>query len=162
MVIAAALLLSLASIGAGLFSGFVVAMASVVQAMLDDLNCTEYTCVMQRIIARGRESVVVKVLLLGKLLVGVVAMVLAWPQRGVFVLALVGWVVFFVGALLVSRQMAEPLYDIVMSWDVQAPPPDWEHYRRRWHQINWISSGAAFVAFCLFGAAAHQTLAAFA
>lgn len=149
----ATMLLSIMTACTGLFCGFIVAMTSVVQAMLDDLSAAEYARVMQRIIERGRQSVIVKILLLLPLALSIVVLVLTWQNRSVFLLTLTGALVFFAGALLVSRQIAEPLYDVMMNWDIEALPPDWGMCRQRWLQINLIRAASAFAAFVLFGTA---------
>ncbi len=144
-----AVLVGMSAVGFGLFCGFILAMASVVQAVLDDLPAPEYTRVMQGIIAHGRRSWVVKVLLLVPLFAAFVVLPLLWQARTVFVLLLVSTLVFLAGALVTSRRLAEPLYDVIMQWDAQAPPDDWTAQRRRWFQINLIRASSAFVACAL-------------
>jgi len=45
---------------------------------------------------------------------------------------------------------AEPNYDVMLAWDPEAMPADWEAGRRRYFAFNWIRFIATLVAFALF------------
>ena len=43
-----------------------------------------------------------------------------------------------------------PTYNLILSWDPDALPADWETGRRRYFTINWIQLVATWAAFALF------------
>lgn len=148
-------LLSLMTMLSGLFAGFLLAMATVVQKTLEDLPAEAYAHTMQRIIVNGRASRVVLALVLAALILGLIVLVLlaiegAWD---IFALALVGGVAHLSGGLLVSRYIAEPVYDTIMAWDVESLPQDWADYPQRWFRINQMRLAGTWIAFLAFGAA---------
>ena len=82
----------------------------------------------------------------------IVALVLLWDDRGSasFVLTAIGLGVVLVGIWLVSNVWKTPTYNVILSWDPDAPPADWEAGRRRYFAINWIQMVATWAAFALF------------
>ena len=45
----------------------------------------------------------------------------------------------------------EPLYDVMLAWDPEAMPAEWETAgRKRYFAINWIQLVATWAAFGLF------------
>jgi len=91
----------------------------------------------------------------------VVALVGLWPPPvGVpFVLTAVGLAVIVAGPLLTSRYGAEPNYDVILGWDPEHLPADWQAARDRWIALNWIRGAITWVAFALFLAASYAHLA---
>ena len=146
-------LLMAAVILTGLFAGFLLAMATVVQRMLEGLEAMPYVEVMQGIIREGRASAAVKIGLLGPLALGVlaaVALVLdGSPSFATLVVLVLGLVVQALGPLGLSRWWAEPLYDRIGAWSVQAPPEGWMDARRTWGRINRWRAALAILAFVL-------------
>ena len=55
--------------------------------------------------------------------------------------------------LLVSNRLAEPNYDVMLSWDPDSLPSGWEAIRARYFTYNWLRFGATWAAFGLFLAA---------
>lgn len=55
--------------------------------------------------------------------------------------------------------MAEPNYDVMLAWDPDVMPPDWESGRSRYFALNWIRAWATWAAFALFLAAIVELLA---
>jgi len=43
-----------------------------------------------------------------------------------------------------------PTYKVILSWDVDAIPSDWEAARNRYFAINWIQCATTWAAFALF------------
>lgn len=148
-------LLLIAGLGAGLFAGFITAMASVVQAMLCDLAYGDYLRAMQGIITQGRKSRVVLVLLLAPLIVGLLALWLLASQGAwiAFGLGLAGLLCFGVGGLGVSRALNEPFYDRVMALEADAPPANWVMLRGEWLRLNLVRLGFSAVGAALMMAA---------
>jgi hypothetical protein len=75
------------------------------------------------------------------------------PGSASFVLTAVGLVLTIAGPLLVSNRLAEPNYDVMLAWDPDAMPADWEAGRRRYFTLDWIRAAATWTAFALFLAA---------
>jgi hypothetical protein len=44
----------------------------------------------------------------------------------------------------------EPHYDVMLAWDPEALPPDWESGRGRYFRINWVQFATTWAAFALF------------
>ena len=76
----------------------------------------------------------------------------------VFVLTAIGLAFTVVGPLLVSNRLASPNYDVILSWDPEAVPADWEVAKARYFKLNWIRAGATWVALALFVAALAERL----
>jgi hypothetical protein len=75
------------------------------------------------------------------------------PGGAPFVLTAVGLAFTIAGPLLVSNRLAEPNYDVMLAWEPEAMPADWEAGRRRYFALNWIRFLAVLAAFGLFLAA---------
>jgi hypothetical protein len=82
----------------------------------------------------------------------VVALVLLWDDRGstAFVLTAIGLGIFIVGILVVSNVWKTPTYNMILAWDPEAPPADWEATRQRYFTINLIQTAVTWSAFALF------------
>jgi hypothetical protein len=55
-----------------------------------------------------------------------------------------------VGVYVVANVWKEPHYDVILGWDPEAAPADWEAGRRRYFAINWIQFATTWAAFVLF------------
>ena len=65
-------------------------------------------------------------------------------------LTAVGLLAFWCGPILISRFVAQPVYGVFMSWEVDAPPRDWREARDRYfcaNVIRGLDSALAFVCF---------------
>jgi uncharacterized membrane protein len=82
----------------------------------------------------------------------IVALVLLWDDPGStsFVLTAIGLAVVFVGVIIVSNVVKTPHYKVMLAWDPEAMPPDWEAGRRKYFTINWIQMTTTWVALALF------------
>jgi hypothetical protein len=82
----------------------------------------------------------------------IVALVFLWDDRGstAFVLTAIGLGVVLVGVYVVSNVWKEPLYKVILGWNPEAMPADWESGRRRYFTINWIQLVTTWAAFALF------------
>jgi hypothetical protein len=89
---------------------------------------------------------------LGMTIGPIVALVLLWDDRGStsFVLTAIGLGIVVVGVLVVSNVWKTPTYDMILAWDAEALPADWEAGRRRYFTINWIQLAVTWSAFALF------------
>jgi hypothetical protein len=82
----------------------------------------------------------------------VVALILLWDDRGStsFVLTAIGLGIVIVGILVVSNVWKTPTYNVILAWDPEALPADWEAGRQRYFTINWIQLAVTWAAFALF------------
>ena len=82
----------------------------------------------------------------------IVALVLLWDDPGStsFILTAIGLGVVLLGIWLVSNAWKTPTYKVILSWDPDALPADWEAGRRRYFTINWIQMVVTWAAFALF------------
>jgi hypothetical protein len=72
------------------------------------------------------------------------------PGSASFILTAIGLGIVLVGIWLVSNVWKTPTYNLILSWDPDALPADWDAGRRRYFTINWIQMVATWVAFALF------------
>jgi hypothetical protein len=84
-----------------------------------------------------------------------VTLAFLWEDRGStsFVLTAIGLGIVVVGVLIVSNVWKTPTYNMILAWDPEAVPTDWEAGRRRYFTINWIQLAVTWTAFALFIAA---------
>jgi hypothetical protein len=89
---------------------------------------------------------------LGMTIGPIVALVLLWDDPGStsFVLTAIGLGIVIVGILIVSNVWKTPTYKVILAWDPEALPADWEAVRRRYFTINWVQFGTTWSAFALF------------
>jgi hypothetical protein len=82
----------------------------------------------------------------------VVALVLLWDDPGStsFVLTAIGLGIVIVGVIIVSNVWKTPTYNVILGWDPDALPADWESGRRRYFTINWSQLVVTWTAFALF------------
>jgi hypothetical protein len=82
----------------------------------------------------------------------IVALVLLWDDPGStsFVLTAIGLGIVLVGIWLVSNVWKTPTYNVILAWNPEAMPADWEAGRRRYFTINWIQLAVTWSAFVLF------------
>jgi hypothetical protein len=72
------------------------------------------------------------------------------PGSTSFVLTAIGLGVVVVGVYVVSNVWNEPHYKVILGWDPEALPADWEAGRQRYFAINWIQMVTTWTAFALF------------
>jgi MFS family permease len=89
---------------------------------------------------------------LGMFLGPIIALVLLWDDPGstAFVLTAIGLGIVFVGVIILSNVWKTPTYNLILAWDPEALPADWEAGRRRYFTINWIQLAVTWSAFALF------------
>jgi hypothetical protein len=60
---------------------------------------------------------------------------------------------FLGGLCMIVRPMQaamDPTYNVILAWNPEALPADWEAGRRRYFTINWIQLAVTWAAFALF------------
>jgi hypothetical protein len=70
-----------------------------------------------------------------------------------FVLTAIGLAFTLGGSFLVSIQLSEPNYDVMLAWAPDHMPEGWEATRRYYFRLNWIRAISTWLAFGLFLAA---------
>lgn len=148
------IMLSIATISTGLFTGLVLTMLFIFQPLLNQLSATEYTEMMQRFLKVARRSPLNITLMIVSLLAPIPALFSIYQSSNwlAFGLVSIGIIIFFIGMFLVSRFINEPLYDQIISWSAKTPPTDWEVARQQWYILNLVrvfASGTAFILFLI-------------
>ena len=72
------------------------------------------------------------------------------PGSTAFVLTAIGLVIVVVGVLVVSNAWKTPTYNLILAWDPDNLPADWEAGRQRYFTINLIQLFVTWAAFALF------------
>jgi hypothetical protein len=82
----------------------------------------------------------------------IVALVFLWDDPGStsFVLTAIGLGVVLVGVWILSNVWKTPTYNVILAWDPEDMPADWEAVRRRYFTINWIQFATTWGALALF------------
>ena len=89
---------------------------------------------------------------IGMFLGPIVALVLLWddPGSASFVLTAIGLAIVIVGVIIVSNVWKTPHYKVMLAWDPDAMPADWEAGRQRYFNINWLQMVTTWSAFALY------------
>uniref|UniRef100_UPI0015E2D978 hypothetical protein n=1 Tax=Arthrobacter sp. ZGTC412 TaxID=2058900 RepID=UPI0015E2D978 len=61
--------------------------------------------------------------------------------------------IVFVGVIIVSNAVKTPHYKMILAWDPEALPPNWEAERQKYFTINWIQMVTTWSASALYIAA---------
>jgi hypothetical protein len=142
----------------GLASGLLGMLCIIMRPMLTEMDGPEFRTFMGAFLRFAGESG-------GKLynlgwslamfVLPVVVLVLFWEDRGStsFVLTAIGWVIVIVGVIILSNAVKTPHYKVMLAWDPNAMPSDWETGRQKYFTINWIQMATTWSAFALFIAA---------
>ena len=149
-------LLGVAVISTGLFTGLLMTVLFFFERALRDLSGTEFTVVMQRFlkITRTHPLNYGMVLISGFVPIAVLVILRENPDSPTFLLTLLGLLAFWCGPVLTSRFVAEPVYGVFMSWEADAPPQDWREARERYFRANVFRGLGSAVAFVCFVVAA--------
>ena len=85
-------------------------------------------------------------------LVPIIVLIMLWDDPGStsFILTAIGLGIMLVGIWLVSNVWKTPTYKLILSWNPDAMPADWEAGRLRYFTINWIQCATTWAAFALF------------
>jgi hypothetical protein len=139
----------------GLASGLLGALCTIIRPMQAAMDGREVRTFMEAFL-RYADHGLGKAYNLGWAIVPVfgpiVALVPLWDDPGStsFILTAIGLAIVLVGIWLVSNVWKTPTYNLILSWDPEALPADWEAGRRRYFTINWIQMAVTWSAFALF------------
>lgn len=138
----------------GLASGLLGMLSTIMRPMLAAMDGRGFRSFMEaflRYADHGWGKVFNYAWSLGMSIGPVVALVLLWDDPGStsFVLTAIALGVVLVGVYLVSNVWKEPLYKVILGWEPEAMPADWQAGRRRYFTINWIQLATTWAAFVL-------------
>jgi hypothetical protein len=156
---AADVTLSLCVVLAGLWSGLMLTLTTILHPMFGALDGSGFAQEMRRFLPVARRSPTNWIIVIGLVAAPVAALVALGSGSAAFVLTALGLAVCVAGPLLVSRFLAEPNYDVILGWNPEALPADWPAVRRRYFVLNWVRAVATWSAFALFAAAAYTSWA---
>jgi len=139
----------------GLASGLLGMLSTIMRPMLAAMDGRDFRNFMEAFLRFADKSwgrVYNYAWSLGMAIGPVVALVLLWDDPGStsFVLTAIGLGIVLVGIWLVSNLWKTPTYKVILAWDPEALPADWEAGRRRYFTINWIQLVTTWSAFALF------------
>ena len=152
--------LGLAVVCAGLWSGLLLTLTTILHPIYAAEDGRGFALALRDFLPVARRSPTNYLLVVGLVVAPVVALFGLWGEGGApFVLTAVGLALTVIGPLLTSRLLSEPTYDVILGWDPDAVPADWQAVRRRYFTLNWVRAVFTWVAFALFLAAAYAHLA---
>ena len=136
----------------GLWSGLLGMLTLVMHPMLAAMDGPDFRNFMGAFLGSARKAWFNYICALGMAIAPIVALVILWDDRSSasFVLTAIGLAVVIFGVYVVSNVWKEPHYDVMLAWDPDAMPADWEAGRRRYFTINWIQLATTWAAFALF------------
>ena len=139
----------------GLATGLLGMLSAIMRPMLAAMDGREFRNFMETFLRYAGHSwgkVYNLAWSIGMFLGPIVALVLLWDDAGStsFVLTAIGLVIVFVGVIIVSNVWKTPTYNLILAWDPEAVPTDWEAGRQRYFTINWIQLGVTWSACALF------------
>ena len=139
----------------GLAAGFLGGLCTIIrpmQAAMDGRGFRNFMGAFLPVAEHGLGLVYNLAWSLGMFLGPIVALVLLWDDPGStsFVLTAIGLAIVFVGVIIVSNAWKTPHYKVMLAWDPDAMPANWEAGRQTYFTINWIQLATTWSAFALF------------
>jgi hypothetical protein len=139
----------------GLATGLLGMLSAIMRPMLAAMNGRDFRNFMEAFLRYAGHSwgkVYNFAWSMGMVFGPVVALVLLWDDPGStsFVLTAIGLGISIVGIWIVSNAWKTPTYKMILAWDPEAMPADWEAGRQRYFAINWIQLAVTWAAFVLF------------
>ena len=139
----------------GLASGLLGMLSAIMRPMLAAMDGRDFRNFMEAFLRYAGESWGKAYNLAWSLVMGIgpiVVLVLLWDDPGStsFILTAIGLGIVLVGMLVVSNVWKTPTYNVILAWDPEALPADWEAGRRRYFTINLIQLAVTWSAFALF------------
>jgi hypothetical protein len=139
----------------GLASGLLGMLTTIMRPMLTAMDGRDFRNFMEtflRYADNGLGRVFNYAWSLGMTIGPIVALVFLWDDPGStsFVLTAIGLAIVIVGIDIISNVWKTPHYKVMLAWDPEAMPADWEAGRRRYFTINWIQFATTWAAMALF------------
>jgi hypothetical protein len=136
----------------GLWSGLLGMLTLLIHPMLKAMDGRDFENFLRAFLKVGRKSWFNYACAIGMAVAPIVALVVLRDDPGStpFVLTAIGLGFVIVGVYVVSNVWKEPYYDVMLAWDPEAMPADWEAGRRHYFTLNWIQLTATWAALGLF------------
>src|ERR1051326_1578947 len=137
--------LGLSVVSAGLWSGLLLTLTTILHPMFASSEAGSFAEDMRRFLPIARRAPVNYFLVVMLVAAPILALIglRGEPASAPFILTAAGLAATIGGPLLTSRYLAEPNYRIILSWDPTAVPGDWRIARDRYFRLNWIQIGRA-------------------
>jgi uncharacterized membrane protein len=139
--------------GVALFAGLLYSFQQGVIPALLTLSAQEYTKVEQALIvnldAFPTGVIVVATVSMLLPLLPLIALRKQW-RTTFWLLTFVGWLLFFFGVSLFTIVLNVPINEYVKTWQVVAPPADWQTARDSWNTLNAIRTPINYVSLLCF------------
>jgi hypothetical protein len=150
--------LAATAFGAGLAAGLLGMLSTIMRPMLAAMDGPAFRNFMEAFLRYADDGLGKVFNYAWSLAMGIgpiVALVLLWddPGSASFVLTAIALGVVIVGVYVVSNVWKEPLYKVILAWDPEHMPADWQAVRRRYFTINWIQLVTTWAVFALILAA---------
>ena len=147
--------LAASSFFSGLAAGFLGGLCMILRPMQAAMTGRDFRAFMEpflRYASNGLGKVFNYAWSGGTTIASVIALVLLFDDPGStsFVLTAIGLGIVIVGILIVSNVWKTPTYNLILAWDPEALPADWEATRQRYFTINWLQLATTWAAFALF------------
>jgi hypothetical protein len=147
--------LAASSFFAGLAAGFLGGLCTILRPMQAAMKGRDFRNFMETFLQyadAGLGKVFNYAWSAGTTIASIVALVLLFDDPGStsFVLTAIGLGIVIVGILIVSNVWKTPHYKLMLAWDPDDMPVDWEAGRQRYFTINWIQLATTWAAFALF------------
>ena len=139
----------------GLAAGLLGMLCTIMRPMLQAKDGRDFRSFMEEFL-RYADDGLGKVYNLGWALVPVllpiIALIMLWDDPGStsFILTAIALAIVIGGVLIVSNVWKTPTYNVILAWDPEALPADWEAGRQRYLTINWIQLAVTWSAFALY------------
>ncbi len=144
-------LLHLTVLLSGLIAGFFFAFSADVNLATAELGSTDYTRIQQLINLKVRNPVFA-VVYFGAVLAPALMLVLSWRSRrtAAFRWSLFAFLLYFIGAFLVTREINIPINNAMALWDPLQAPADWAVLRDKWNMAHLFRTIVAIVSFACY------------
>jgi hypothetical protein len=147
--------LAVSAFFSGLAAGFLGGLCTIIRPMQAAMDGRDFRNFMEKFL-RYADNGLGKVFNYawsgGTTIASIVALVLLWDDPGTasFVLTAIGLGLVIVGILVVSNAWKTPTYKMILAWNPEALPGEWEAGRQRYFTINWLQLATTWAAFALF------------
>lgn len=144
----------------GLWSGLLLTVTTLLHPMFAADDGPGFAGDLGRFLPTARKSPTNYILVIGLVVAPAMALVTMWDRRddAPFVLTAIGLVLAAAGAIVMSRRLAEPNYDVILGWDPASPPADWRQVRHRYFTYNWLRGALVWAAFACYLVATYFEL----
>jgi hypothetical protein len=142
---------------AGLWSGLLLTITTILHPMFADEDLVGFRRDLGRFLPIARRSPTNYILVIGLVVAPAVALASLADEAGTapFVLTAAGLGLTVVGALGMSRFLAEPNYDAILRWEPTQPLATMQRARHKYFTLNWTRGAFTWAAFGCFLAATY-------